>query len=72
MKLTHLSPALVTIFALICVHDSPARIRAEPDSQPVAPHEMIVCPATAQNPRNSEADVELLKDGSLLMAYTEF
>jgi hypothetical protein len=33
---------------------------------------MIVCPATAQNPRNSEADVELLKDGSLLMAYTEF
>jgi len=72
VKLSQLSRALVTIFALICGHDSTARIHAEPGRKEFWPHEMIVCPATAQNSRNSEADVELLKDGSLLMAYTEF
>lgn len=34
--------------------------------------ELVVCPATRQNPRNSEADIIELKDGSLLLAYTDF
>jgi len=72
MKLNLLSPTLVSLFALASLHRSNARTSAEPGSKPVGPYEMIVCPATVQNPRNSEADVELLKDGSLLMAYTEF
>jgi len=32
----------------------------------------IVCPASADNPRNSEASVALLDDGRLLLAYTHF
>jgi len=34
--------------------------------------ERIVCPATAQYPRHSEGDVEALRDGRLLLAWTEF
>ena len=34
--------------------------------------EIIVCPATNENPRNSEADIIELKDGKLLLAYTDF
>jgi hypothetical protein len=34
--------------------------------------ETVVCPATKTNPRNSEADIIELKDGRLLLAYTEF
>lgn len=36
------------------------------------PYELIVCPASEGNPRNSEADVLPLKDGALLLAYTMF
>jgi hypothetical protein len=36
------------------------------------PVELIVCPATNGNPRNSEADIIELKDGKLLLAYTDF
>ena len=32
----------------------------------------IVCPATRENPRNTEADILELKDGRLLLAYTDF
>ena len=71
MKLSQFTPTLLALFPLILLHDPATGPSAEPD-KPVGPNEMIVCPATAQNPRNSEADVELLKDGSLLMAYTEF
>lgn len=35
-------------------------------------YEIVVCPATKENPRNSEADVIELKDGRLLLAYTDF
>jgi Neuraminidase (sialidase) len=34
--------------------------------------ETVVCPATRQNPRNSEADIIELRDGRLLLAYTDF
>jgi len=33
---------------------------------------MVVAPATAENPRNSEAAIIALRDGSLLLAWTEF
>ena len=71
MKLNQFTPTLLAFFALILLHEPATRPSAEP-GKAVGPNEMIVCPATVQNPRNSEADVELLKDGSLLMAYTEF
>jgi len=34
--------------------------------------ELVVCPATRQNPRNTEADIVELRDGRLLLAYTDF
>ena len=34
--------------------------------------EKIVCPAAEQSPRNSEGDIIELKDGSLLLAWSEF
>lgn len=34
--------------------------------------EMVVAPASTQNPRNSEAAIVQRKDGSLLLAWTEF
>ncbi|KYH40053.1 MAG: sialidase [Candidatus Bathyarchaeota archaeon B26-2] len=34
--------------------------------------DLIVCPATDRNPRNTEADIVELKDGRLLLGYTEF
>ncbi len=34
--------------------------------------DIIVCPPSRENPRNSEADVIELRDGRLLLAYTEF
>ncbi len=34
--------------------------------------EKILCPATPKVPRISEGDVEILEDGTLLLAYTEF
>jgi len=71
MKLSQFIPTLLAFFPLILLHEPAIGPSAEP-GKPVGLNEMIVCPATAQNPRNSEADVELLKDGSLLMAYTEF
>ncbi|HNR31363.1 MAG TPA: sialidase family protein, partial [Candidatus Hydrogenedentes bacterium] len=33
---------------------------------------MVIAPATAENPRNSEAAVAVLRDGGLLLAWTEF
>src|SRR4026208_2377490 len=68
MKLSQFALTLLAFFPMILLHE-PA---IGPSAEPGKPHEMIVCPATSQNPRNSEADVELLNDGSLLMAYTEF
>jgi len=35
-------------------------------------YEIIVCPATKDNPRNSEADIIELKNRNLLLAYTDF
>lgn len=32
----------------------------------------MICPATESNPRNSEADIIELKNGNLLLAYTDF
>ncbi len=32
----------------------------------------IICPTTKKNPRNSEADIIEFKDGSLLLAYSDF
>ena len=34
--------------------------------------EHIVCPVSRENPRNSEGDVIELRDGRLMLAYTEF
>ena len=72
MKHSQLTSTLLACFALLPLHQTTTKPGPEPGHKPVGPHEMIVCPATVQNPRNSEADVELLKDGSLLMTYTEF
>jgi sialidase-1 len=71
MKLSQLNPALLAFFALMLQQPTAGTI-ADPARKQDEPHAKIVCPATAQNPRNSEADVEVLRDGSLLMAYTEF
>jgi len=35
-------------------------------------YEIMVCPATKENPRNSEADIIELRDGRRLLAYTDF
>ena len=34
--------------------------------------DQIVCPSSADFPRNSEADIVELQDGSLMLAWTEF
>ena len=34
--------------------------------------EIVVAPAGPRNPRNSEADIIALEDGSLLLGWTEF
>jgi len=36
------------------------------------PFSAIVCPASAQFPRHSEGDIEVLRDGRLLLAWSEF
>jgi len=35
-------------------------------------YELVVCPASEKNPRNTEADIIELRDGRLLLGYTEF
>ncbi len=35
-------------------------------------YRQVICPATDQYPRNSEADIALLPDGRLLLTYTRF
>lgn len=35
-------------------------------------YELIVCPASEKNPRNTEADIIELRGGRLLLGYTEF
>jgi len=35
-------------------------------------YEIVVCPASEKNPRNTEADIIELRDGRLLLGYTEF
>lgn len=44
----------------------------KPEELKKATHETIVCPATRDNPRYSEADIIELKNGNLLLAYTHF
>ncbi len=46
--------------------------KKQPDAAPAAPIEMVVAPVGPNNPRNSEAAIAPLKDGSLLLAWTEF
>src|SRR5262245_59854993 len=72
MKLSQRSRLLVVLLVAVSLCHPFSRTNGESLRKSADSHEMIVCPATVQNPRNSEADVELLKDGSLLMAYTEF
>src|SRR6266550_4012182 len=36
------------------------------------PFELLLAPSTAEHPRNSEADMLLLRDGRLLVAWIEF
>ncbi len=36
------------------------------------PFRLVVCPASPENPRNSEADIVELKDGTLLLAWSRF
>ena len=43
---------------------------AEMAAQPI--HKITVAPVGPKNPRNSEADIIQLKDGSLLLGWTEF
>ncbi|MFB3788260.1 MAG: sialidase family protein [bacterium] len=44
------------------------------DAQDVSkdPFRLVVCPASPDNPRNSEADIVELKDGTLLLAWSRF
>jgi len=42
------------------------------ENRPARPFEIIVAPVGTNNPRNSEAAIILRKDGSLLLAWTEF
>lgn len=39
---------------------------------PLEMFDLIVCPTSQENPRNSEASVVVLSDGRLLLAYSEF
>ncbi|MDX9754126.1 MAG: sialidase family protein, partial [bacterium] len=41
-------------------------------AQPDADFRLTVCPSSESNPRNSEGDIVVLKDGSLLLAWTRF
>jgi len=41
------------------------------NAEPVG-FEAIVCPASARYPRHSEGDIEVLRDGRLLLAWTRF
>ncbi|MGC9326560.1 MAG: sialidase family protein, partial [Candidatus Hinthialibacter sp.] len=36
------------------------------------PFRLTVCPSSDENPRNSEGDIVVLKDGSLLLAWSKF
>jgi len=57
--------ALYLAVQLLCVALTPA---AEPEQ----PYDLVVAPVGPQNPRNSEAAIIQLKNGSLLLAWTEF
>ncbi|MBN2325653.1 MAG: exo-alpha-sialidase [Candidatus Omnitrophica bacterium] len=45
---------------------------AENPSASEAPFVLTVCPSSDDNPRNSEGDIVVLKDGSLLLAWSKF
>lgn len=45
---------------------------AAAQTKPSEPFELVVAPVGAKNPRNSEAAIVPCKDGSLLLAWTEF
>jgi sialidase-1 len=52
------------VFSIVCV------LAAAPPSDSV--FTLMVCPAGDQRPRNSEGDIVKLKNGRLLLAYSEF
>jgi len=59
-----------TVILLLIGTVTAASWAAEPAA--AKPFEMFVAPVVANNPRNSEAAIIPLKDGSLLLAWTEF
>ncbi len=62
---------LVGLVLLVC---SPIAVRSQDvvNSSQSKTFEYFVAPVGPQNPRNSEASIVPLKDGSLLLGWTEF
>ncbi len=58
---------IALILAAICAVASPGSTKTM--STIPEPYSLVVCPATAEHPRNGEADMIRLKDGSLFLAY---
>ncbi len=58
------------LFAFVLAAASPAE--GEKPVNKTETFELVVAPVGAKNPRNSEAAIILRKDGSLLLAWTEF
>ena len=56
---------ILVVAAILCTGGS-AMAQEDEDIQ------VMVCPATPDNTRNSEASIVVLKDGTLLLAYSRF
>ncbi|MEW6235597.1 MAG: sialidase family protein [Candidatus Omnitrophota bacterium] len=61
--MTFLSVVFLISFLNLCFAEEPA---------PGKPFWTMVCPPSQDNPRNSEGDIVVLKDGTLLLAWSRF
>jgi sialidase-1 len=64
--------AFLSLSLLSTCHNRSERANASADSKSADTYEYFVAPVGPQNPRNSEAAIIPLKDGSLLLGWTEF
>ena len=69
-----ISSTVQCVFGLLClcglsISDTGAETAAVEDNSALT---FSVCPSSATNPRNSEGDIEVLNDGSLLLAWSRF
>ncbi len=67
-----LAPALGVLLAGVCGGPRQITLAGSEVTSLLQPDRAIVCPGTAQYPRNSEGDIAVLKDGRLFLAWTRF